>query len=99
MSVTSNIIFWKTKIGFCCFKELNFTFSDLIRRSVAQIKSPPNDTHKNDFEIKNKGRLYRDKGLVFLMNNIPYFTCYVNEDIQSGLCQFNENLISKFAKL
>ena len=88
MSVISNIILLKTKIGFCCFGESEPTFSDLIRR-----------LQQNDFEIGNKDDYMDIKGLVFLRNNIPYFTGYANEDIKKGLRQFNYNLISKFTNL
>ncbi|OGW31426.1 MAG: hypothetical protein A2X54_03215 [Nitrospirae bacterium GWF2_44_13] len=88
MSVISNIILLKTKIGFCCFGESEPAFSDLIRR-----------LQQNDFEIGNKDDYMDIKGLVFLRNNIPYFTGYANEDIEKGLRQFNYNLISKFTNL
>ena len=62
MSVISNIILLKTKIGFCCFGESEPTFSDLIRR-----------LQQNDFEIGNKEDYTDIKGLVFLRNNTPLF--------------------------
>ena len=71
MSVISNIILFENKNWFLLFDESEPTFSDLIRR-----------LQQNDFEIGNKDDYMDIKGLVFLRNNIPYFTGYANEDIK-----------------
>ena len=88
MSVISNIILLKTKIGFCCIGESEPTFSNLIKR-----------LQESDFKIRNIEDYMDIKGLVYLRNNTPYFTGYANEDIEKGLRQFNYNLISKFTNV
>jgi len=88
MSVISNLIFSETKVNFCVVGESEPTFSNLIRR-----------LKENNFEIKNKENYKNIKGLVLLINNMPYFTGYENEDLRKGLKQFNYKMMSRFTSL
>lgn len=87
MAVISNIILLKTKIDFCVTGESEPTFSNLI-----------NKLQQNSFKINNKEVYKNIKGLVYLLNGVPYFTGYAEESA-NRLAQMNYDLISKFTNI
>lgn len=87
MTVISNIILLKTKVDFCVTGESEPTFSELISK-----------LQQSKFETKNKEKYKNIKGLVFLLDGIPYFTEYAEESA-NGLRQMNYDFISKFTNL
>ena len=88
MAVISNIVLSKTKVAFCVIGESEPAFSNLVRR-----------LQENKFDIKDTGKYIDIKGLVFLRNDLPFFTGYEKEDTQNGLRQFNYKIMSKFTSL
>ncbi len=88
MAVISNIILLKTKVDFCVIGESEPTFSNLIRK-----------LQQCEFHLEGMKKFADIKGIVFLLNNIPYFTGYEKENIEKGLKQCNYKLMSKFTSL
>lgn len=88
MAVISNIILQKTKIDFCVTGESEPTFSNLISR-----------LQQNKFDITNKENYKDIKGLVFLINDLPFFTGYEEKETTNAVRQMNYDLISKFTNI
>lgn len=85
-TVISNIILLKTKIDFCVTGESEPTFSNLISK-----------LQKDNFNIKDRETYKNIRGLVFLLDNIPYFTGYAEET--NIIRQVNYELMAKFTDL
>jgi radical SAM superfamily enzyme YgiQ (UPF0313 family) len=87
MAVISNILLLKTKIDFCVTGESEPTFSNLIAK-----------LQEDNFQIKNRDPYKNIKGIVYLLDGIPYFTGYA-EDAPNSVKQMNYDLIAKFTNI
>ena len=85
MAVLANMLLQRAGIDFCVTGESEPAFSNLLRRLQA-----------NNFEPGSKDCFKDIRGLVFLLNDIPYFTGYEN-DALNKIRQINYDIVCKYS--